>query len=145
MFYIAGILEFYIGKKHSTQEGGDRLTASEWTGERTNRELGPIISKLINTDEKEQWYKVLPDVEFAIYNMVHKSINKYPRRMLFGLRQKEKAIDTLKENVLDLEQIDKNINLQNIKKKAEETQKRAQDYDKKYFEAKRREPHIYRV
>jgi len=32
--------------------------------ERTNRVLGPMISKLIENDNKLYWYKILSDVEF---------------------------------------------------------------------------------
>lgn len=66
--------------------------------ERINRILGPALGKLY--DEKD-WHKSLGEIEFAINNMINRSTGETPSRLLFGVEQRGKIVDSLKEYVQD--------------------------------------------
>lgn len=105
--------------------------------ERTNRVLGPMISKLINNDEKIYWYKVVSDIEFAINNTVHKTTNETPSKLMFGVEQRGKIVDTiseyLKDNITDFDR-----DLKKLRARAADRIERSQKYNKEYFDKKRK-------
>lgn len=64
--------------------------------ERFNRTIIPMIAKL--ADERgTHWSNVLKDVEFACNNVVSKATNECPSMLLFGIRQRGKIIDELRD------------------------------------------------
>jgi len=111
--------------------------------ERTNRVLGPMISKLIENDNKLYWYKVLSDVEFAINNSVHKTTNETPSKLLFGIEQRGKIVDAIREYV----EINVNANdrdLIRLRERAAEKIEKSQKYTKEYFDRRRKRARIYK-
>lgn len=91
--------------------------------ERINRDLGPMIAKMTDNEKNEPWYKILSDFEYAMNNTIHRSIGEYPSKMLFGLGQKGRSVDCVKENVIDNGIQCTDINVKEIRKRAEEVQK----------------------
>lgn len=111
--------------------------------EHTNRVLGPMISKLICNEEKLYWYKLLPDIEFAINNSVHKVTGETPSRLLFGVEQRGKIIDEIQEYLENnVNQIDRDL-ICLCSRTAEKIEKN-QKYNKAYFDKKRKPPHQYK-
>lgn len=110
-----------------------------------NKSIGPMMAKMIDIGKGISWDKVLESVEYAINNTVHKSIKEHPSIMLFGVSQKGEVIDSLKENVLELRQPTKIRNISQIRGKAEEVQRKAQEYNKKYTDTKRREAYKFKL
>jgi len=104
--------------------------------ERINRDLGLMISKLVDVEKNVQCHKVLEEVESATNNTKHRSINEHLSIMLFGVNQKGKMLDCLEENVLESRLKRKEINLEKIRKNAEASQEKVQNYNKKYVDAK---------
>ena len=64
--------------------------------ERINRSIGPMIAKLVDPSKGRYWDTVVEDVEFAINNTIHRSIKEYPS-VMFGVKQRGKIVDDLKE------------------------------------------------
>lgn len=112
--------------------------------ERVNRVLGPMISKLINNDEKRYWYVVISEIEFAINNTQHKTTNETPSKLLFGVEQRGKVVDVIRE-YLNTKVADQNRDLVRLRERAAEKIKQSQRYNKEYFDRKRKPAHIYKV
>jgi len=104
--------------------------------ERVNKVLGPMISKLINNDEKLCWYKILPNIEFAINNSVHKTTNETPSKLLFGVDQRGKVVDAIREYLVIKDNYD-NRDLDCLRERANEKIRRSQKYNKEYFDKRR--------
>jgi len=112
--------------------------------EHTNRVLGPMISKLINNDQKLYWYKVLSTVEFAINNSVHKTTNETPSKLLFGVDQRGKIVDAIRE-YLETNVTNNDRDLKALRARAAERIERSQKYNKEYFDRKRKSAHVYKI
>jgi len=56
--------------------------------ERFNRIIAPCIAKLANNKENRQWYRILPEIEYAINNTVNRSTGKSPSQLIFGIEQR---------------------------------------------------------
>ena len=112
--------------------------------ERTNRVLGPMISKLIDNDEKKYWYKIISDIEFAINNSVHKTTNETPSKLLFGINQKGKIIDKIRE-YLENTVNENDRDLKSIRERAAKRIEKSQKYNKEYFDKKRKKANVYKI
>lgn len=102
-----------------------------------NRCLGPMISKLVDEEKKIYWDKTLDTVEFAINNTVQRTIGEHPSVMLFGTNQRGQVLDSLRENIIDNEQVQGDINREKIRDEAEAKQSRSQSYNKQYVDSHR--------
>lgn len=110
--------------------------------ERTNRVLGPMISKLICNNDKLYWYKILPDVEFAINNSVHKVTGETPSRLLFGVEQRGKVVDEISEHLkVNVNQVDRDLT--RLRTRAADRIEKNQKYNKEYFDKRRKPAHVY--
>lgn len=96
-----------------------------------------MLAKMVDSGNDIGWQKVLEPIEYAMNNTLHKAVNEHPSVMLFGVRQKGKILDTLKENVLDLLQVSKARSVQEVRQQAEIVQQKAQKYNKEYTDSKR--------
>lgn len=108
--------------------------------ERTNRVLGPMISKLINNDEKIYWYKVIADIEFAINNTVHKTTKETPSKLMFGVGQRGKVIDAIRE-YLEIGVTESDRDLKRLRARAADRIVQSQKYNKEYFDKRRKPAH----
>lgn len=89
----------------------------------------PLLDKLSDSEGK-YWYKFLTDAEYAINNTTNKSTGKTPNKLLFGVEQRGKAIDDLKEYLLTNE-VETQNSLVKIREKASNNIEHAQAYNKK--------------
>lgn len=108
--------------------------------ERVNRTLAPMIGKLCDNDIGNHWPKVVTDVEYALNNSVHKSTGETPSQLLFGIDQRGKINDNVKDFVNNNDR-----NLESIRHKAKEQIERTQQYNKSYTDKKRKRAHEYQV
>ena len=69
--------------------------------ERVNRTLTPMLAKLSDDSAGKYWYKIITDVEYALNNSVSKATGETPSRLLFGVKQREKSVDNLREYMYD--------------------------------------------
>ena len=114
--------------------------------ERVNRVLGPMISKLINNDEKVYWYKIISDIEFAINNTVHKATNETPSKLMFGVEQRGKVVDAIREYLdVTVNATENNRDLRQLRARAADRIKQSQKYNKEYFDKKRKPAHNYNI
>lgn len=112
--------------------------------ERVNRSLKPMIAKLSDSEKGLHWDNVVETVEFCINNTIHRSINEYPSRMLFGVVQKGRVLDTLRENLIDFEQGNgQKADLGKIRRDACRAQGKLQAYNKNYVDLRRKTPTKY--
>ncbi|CAD7001655.1 unnamed protein product [Ceratitis capitata] len=109
-----------------------------------NKSLGPMIAKLTDSEENVAWEKVLESVEYAMNNTVHKSTKEEPSKLLFGVRQKGKVIDGLRESLESIQE-KKLLSIENVRSQAQKTQSKSQNYNKEYSDAKRKEPRKFKV
>lgn len=65
--------------------------------ERVNRVLIPMLGKLVSDEICKTWNKVLPDIEFALNNSISKTTSETASRLLFGIDQRGKIVDEVKE------------------------------------------------
>lgn len=65
--------------------------------ERVNRVLIPMLDKIIDSSTSSHWYKMLEEIEYALNNTVHKTTKEIPSKLLFGIVQRGKITDQLRE------------------------------------------------
>lgn len=112
--------------------------------ERINRIVGPMISKLIDNDAALYWYKVISDIEFAINNTTHKTTNETPSKLLFGVDQRGKVVDAIREYLVSKsDECDRD--LERLRVRAAERIRRNQKYTKEYFDKKRKQACTYKI
>lgn len=107
--------------------------------ERINRNLGPMIAKLRDPLKNTTWDEILETTEFTLNNTVHRMINEHPSVMLFGINQKGKVTDKIRENVRDENFTDVN----DVRTKAKEKEIQAQLYNERFVNEKRKSPTEY--
>jgi len=87
-----------------------------------------MLGKLSILINQADWYKLINKVEHSFNNSVHSSTLKTPSMILFGVDQKGPIVDELYEYLDNKLNKDKNIDLKDIKDKANlkivESQKR---------------------
>ncbi|XP_046739476.1 uncharacterized protein LOC124407412 [Diprion similis] len=111
--------------------------------ERVNRVLYPMLAKLSDDASGKYWYKVLTDVEFALNNTVQKTTGETPSLLLFGVDQRGNVVDVLGE-CLQHEQSKDDRNPKELRDKAKDKINKSQEYNKTYFDQKRKEPYKYK-
>jgi len=85
----------------------------------------------------------LSDVEFAINNSVHKTTNETPSKLLFGIEQRGKIVDSIREYV-EIFVNDNDRDLIRLRKRAAEKIEKSQKYTKEYFDRRRKRARIYK-
>jgi len=110
--------------------------------ERVNRTQIPMIAKISDNSIGKYWYKVIAEVEYALYNSVHKVTGETPSRLLFGVKQRGKFTDKLSEYLQDGEE-PKPCDINKIWERASDRILRSQTYNKEYADNKRKEAHQY--
>ncbi|KAH8343749.1 hypothetical protein KR059_007222, partial [Drosophila kikkawai] len=108
-----------------------------------NRSIGPMIAKLTEPDKGLYWDTVLETVEYALNNTMQRSINQHPSKVLFGVSQKGRVIDSLKERLEEINKNSEDINLNKIRDKASENIEKLQEYNKLRTDSKRKDPCKY--
>jgi len=112
--------------------------------ERVNRSLGPMIAKLVQPEKGIYWDTVIDKVEHVLNNTQHRSIKQTPSRVLFGLEQRGKIVDELKEKLEELENTEEDRDLVKIRNEVENNQKKAQAYNKTHYDKTARQPSEYK-
>lgn len=103
--------------------------------ERVNRVLIPLLSKLVDKSEGQQWYKILHEAEYALNNSVSKATGETPCRLLLGIDQRGKHSDEIKE-YLQANVNENKVDLKQIREKSAEKIVAFQKYNKSYFDKK---------
>lgn len=111
--------------------------------ERVNRVMGPMLAKISDPLSGKHWYKMLADVEFALNNTSSSSTGTTGSMLLFGVSQRGKVIDEVAENLERAQHGNEIRDLKKIRTKASEKIIKSQNYNKAYFDKKRKQPHAY--
>lgn len=112
--------------------------------ERFNRTILPMIAKL--SDERNTpWYNVVSDVEFACNNTASSATNKCPSKLLFGIVQRGKVIDNLRDALEADEREKPTHDLPQIRKRASEQTKRRQDANKDRYDHRHKTANKYQA
>ncbi|KAK9700558.1 Retrotransposon gag protein [Popillia japonica] len=98
-----------------------------------NKMLTNICSKLAENTSK--WDEVLDQVEFAINNTLNRSTGQTPSMLLFGINQRGRIQDNLREYLEAQNETDRN--LESIRQKSAENIVKNQEYNKP--------SHIYKI
>jgi len=90
------------------------------------------------------WFKILSEIEFALNNTTSKITDETPSKLLFGINQRGKNIDAIKEY------LEENVNVKDrkldvIRKKATDKIQKFQNYNENYYDKKRKTPHKYEI
>ncbi|XP_063994848.1 uncharacterized protein LOC135172624 [Diachasmimorpha longicaudata] len=112
--------------------------------ERVNRVLEAIIATNFDNTKGKYWYKVFAEVEFAINTTVNKTTGETPSRLLFGLCQKGKIIDEIKDYFDDKYDVE-NRDLAEIRDNASSKIEKSQEYNKKYHDKHHKEARKYQI
>jgi len=111
--------------------------------ERVNRSLGQMIAKASASDKSLSLDNILENIEFAMNNSQHRALKEHPSVVLFGIAQKGKILDTLKENVVEQNQII-DRNLERVRDNVQVKQKKLQEYNESNANKKRKESKKYK-
>nr|XP_012225735.1 PREDICTED: uncharacterized protein LOC105674166 [Linepithema humile] len=119
----------------------DRVSTPRANGqvERFNRTIAPMLAKLSETPSK--WDRVLNDVEYSLNNTVCRATGKTPSQLLFGVDQKGKANDSLRE-ILNP---DVNRDLEEIRNHASANIEALQLQNEKRYNLRRKAAREYKV
>ncbi|CAK9816459.1 Pro-Pol polyprotein [Anthophora plagiata] len=125
-----------------------KLYATKSTGaaeaERMNRTIIPMIAKLAD-ERNAHWYDVLEDVEFACNNTVNRSTGEAPSVLLYGVYQRGKVVDGVKD-MLNPSGLASNVrSLETARDKAAKQIKKSFDQNKKNYDKKRKVAKKYEV
>lgn len=71
--------------------------------ERLNKSLGPMIPKLVDPEKGIYWDFVVETIKHTHNNTLHRAIGENPSKMLFGIQQRGKTVDSLKECLVEVE------------------------------------------
>lgn len=99
--------------------------------ERVNRIVGPMIAKLTDIENGLHWDAVIEDVEFSLNNTKQRSVAQSPSKMVFGIEQKGKVIDELRQKLEELDNFSEIRDLKEIRKRGAESQLKAQSDNEK--------------
>lgn len=106
--------------------------------ERYNRMLAPMLGKLY---EGKDWHKSLDEIEFAINNTVNRATGETPSRLLFGVEQRGKIVDAVREYVLESEEC--KVDTWERRLKAAQKMEETREYNDQYRNRKRKAAHEY--
>lgn len=110
--------------------------------ERMNRFIVPMIAKLA-AERNQQWYDVLTDVEFACNNTISRTTGQTPSMLLFGVRQRGNAIDSLKDYIESEQVVTRD--LPNMRKDANRRIEQVQVENEKYYNRRHKNARKYDV
>jgi len=113
--------------------------------ERINRIVGPMITKLADPEEKMHWDTVVEDVEFSLNNTKQRSVAQMPSKMLFGIEQKGKVVDELRQKLEELDNVSDVRDLDKIRKVGSEAQRKLQKDNEQRYNEKRTKSSEYKV
>ncbi|XP_026669018.1 uncharacterized protein LOC113464282 [Ceratina calcarata] len=102
-----------------------------------------MIAKLTDDTAEKYWYKIISDVEYALNNSVNKATGETPSRLLFGVRQRKKSTDALREYLCNESEEEREE--EKIRRYASDRILRSQTYNKEYADKKHKEAHDYAV
>lgn len=92
------------------------------------------------SSEISNWNRVLGDVQYVINNILHKSINTTPSKMLLGYDQRNKGDKELWQLIENLTSVDANFEKerQDIRDSVQLANRAIQEYNKKQYDRKRK-------
>jgi len=112
--------------------------------ERVNRTILPMIAKL--ADERSvQWHCVLGDVEFACNNTISKATNECPSVLLFGMQQRGKVVDELRDALELSKQNATPRDLPDLRKRAMEKIQQSQNTNKRIYDRRHKVAREYKI
>lgn len=110
--------------------------------ERMNRTLTPMLAKLIDKERNKYWAEVLPEAEFVFNNVISKSTGMALSFLLFGVHQKGKVNDKIKEYLENV--LDKPTDVHMVRDIASKNIENCQKNNEIYYNKKRKESHMYK-
>lgn len=112
--------------------------------ERVNRVVTPMLAKITDSSVGDHWYKMLEEIEYALNNTIHKTTKEIPSKLLFGVTQRGKVTDYVREYI-ENEVNDRKLDFSKIRDTAAKEMETVQKYAKDYFDRKRKVPQQYEV
>jgi len=85
------------------------------------------------------------DVEFSLNNTKQRSIAQMPSKMLFGIEQKGKVIDELRQRLEELDNVSDVRDLDKIRKDGSEAQRKLQKDNEQRYNEKKTKSSEYKV
>lgn len=110
--------------------------------ERYNRIIVPVLAKI---SEDRNWNHRINEVEFAINNTHHRSIDNTPSMILFGIHQRGKVLDKISEQITEEIHENDERDLVNIRKKATAAIERVQQNNKLSYDLSHKKPTKYKM
>ncbi|CAI6370521.1 unnamed protein product [Macrosiphum euphorbiae] len=107
--------------------------------ERVNRCITAMLAK--KTVDLNRWDRVLHEVEYALNNMLCASTGEAPSKLLFGVYQHGTVEGEFRRLLVEVE---KDRNLEEIRKEAKDKIVKNQSYNKKYYDEKHKKPTLYK-
>ena len=86
----------------------------------------------------------MSEAEFALNSTIYKSTGETTSKLLFGVNQRGKFIDTIGE-ILEQARSEDVRNLEELKSKAKDKIEKLQKYYKEHFDKKRKEAYKYKI
>jgi len=111
--------------------------------ERVNRTLIPMLGKLSDESMGRSWHRVLSEVEYAINNSINRTTGYAPSRLLFGVNQRGKSVDNLREFLESLGDA-KRVDIAKVRNDAADKILHSQLSNKVYADKKRKTAHEYK-
>lgn len=114
-------IEFENFLKENNVEHIRNATASPQANgqiKRINRVLTPMIEKLSEVKNQNNWSQILTQVEYALNNSSSTTTQVAPSVLLFGVRQRGVIVDWLSEYLED-KQTKEQVNLLNVRTSAD--------------------------
>ena len=102
--------------------------------ERFNRVIAPVLSKIRQEGDEQNWDNYLNEVEFYLNNTFCRSVDNTPSMVLFGVNQR-RGQETSILGELHMES-NNDRGLEQIREAASKKSVKVQDTNKKYFDAK---------
>ena len=144
MFYISEFEEFL--NDYNIQHVKIAIASPQANGqaERYNRTILPMIAKLAD-ERNTPWHNTIKDVEFACNNTVSKTTNECPSMLLFGVHQRGRIIDELRDALEINEQINVFRDLSSVREKANKQIQKDQDVNKRLYDRKHKTAKKYQI
>jgi len=76
-----------------------------------------MIPKLTDIEKGLHWDAVIEDVEFSLNNTKQRSVAQSPSKMLFGIEQKGKVVDELRQKLEELDNVSEIRDLKKLEEK----------------------------
>ena len=108
-----------------------------------NRVLGPALAKIRDDNVNLYWYKIVHDVEYALNNTISKSTGNTPANLLFGINQRAKETDQIKNYIESFSETAERDLVKSRALAAINIEKN-QDYNEKYYNKTKKEPLKYK-